>query len=339
MDDSVLDLGDEDSDVTAEEAFGLLANEIRLTILRELYEADDPLTFSELRRRVEVPDSGMFNYHLEKLQGHFVRQTDEQVGDARADGGYELRYVGEQVLRAVLSGDIGTDPVLEPMEVEEPCPFCGSPTEMSYRDEQLTVRCTACPGVVSREYSHGTVMSYGFPPAGFRGRSPEAVVDAAHVLYDAKITPMMNGVCPECAGSVETSLDICPDHDADGHSKGDADGHGEGELCETCETRFEVWTRYTCQNCRYARTAMVWFELLLYPAVVAFYHEHLGLEKPVPFNKLTHENARFFRAIDEEVIARDPPRIRVTVDGGDATLRVTVDERLEIIDIQTTLEE
>ena len=331
MDDSVLDFGDEDSDVTAEEAFGLLANEIRLAILRELYETDDPLTFSELRRRVEVPDSGMFNYHLEKLQGHFVRQTDEQVGDARANGGYELRYAGEQVLRAVLSGVIGTDPVLEPIEVEEPCPFCGSPTEMSYRDEQLTVRCTACPGVVDREYPSGTVMSYGFPPAGFRGRSPEEILDAAHVLYDAKITPMMNGVCPECAGGVETSLKICPDHDADDNGE----GSGESGLCETCETRFETWTRYACPNCQYARTAMVWFELLLYPAVVAFYHEHLGLEKPVPFDKLTHENARFFRAIDEEVIAREPPRVRVTVDGGDAVLQVTVNERLEVINMKT----
>lgn len=322
MEDSVLDLGDEDADVAAEEAFGLLANETRLAILRVLYEADGPLTFSELRRRVEVPDSGMFNYHLEKLLGHFVRQTDDHVGDARADGGYELRYAGEQVIRAVLAGVIGVDPVLEPVEVDESCPFCGSLVELGYRDEKLGLRCTSCPGVVDLGYPSGTFLNYGFPPAGFRDRSLEEVFEAAHVLYDAKITPMMKGVCPECAGRVDASLTVCEDHDA-------ADG-----LCDACETRFPIWSRYTCRNCQYARTAMVWFELLLYPAVVAFYHEHLGLEEPVPFNKLTNDNAQFFEAIDEEVLDREPLRIRVTVDGGDAALEVIVDERMEIISVR-----
>jgi DNA-binding HxlR family transcriptional regulator len=57
---------------TAAEAFEVLGNEIRTAMVLELADAG-PLSFSELRERVGVTDSGRFNYHLEKLVGRFVR--------------------------------------------------------------------------------------------------------------------------------------------------------------------------------------------------------------------------------------------------------------------------
>jgi hypothetical protein len=75
----------------ATEAFATLGNETRLSILLALWEAYEPfvatnaVAFSELRERVGMRDSGQFNYHLDKLRGHFVRKTD---------AGYELRRAG-----------------------------------------------------------------------------------------------------------------------------------------------------------------------------------------------------------------------------------------------------
>lgn len=162
-----------------EEAFSILGNETRMGILQALWD-DDRLSFSELRERVGAADSGNFNYHLNRLADHFIRRTEE---------GYELRYGGEQVIRAVLMGSITEDPNLRPVEIDAKCPYCGSAVEMRYEDDRLMVRCTCCDGIVSGEYPVGTYMSYNFPPAGLRGRTPEEVLDAAHTFYDCKITP------------------------------------------------------------------------------------------------------------------------------------------------------
>jgi DNA-binding transcriptional ArsR family regulator len=104
------------------EAFDLLGDETRLAILRVLADRqreapEDPtLPFTELRRRADVDDSGLFNYHLEKLVGRFVRDTG---------AGYELGYAGRQVVRS---------PTVERTEVDagadaDGCPVCGADEE------------------------------------------------------------------------------------------------------------------------------------------------------------------------------------------------------------------
>lgn len=97
------------------EAFEALADGTRLAILRALVDhqreqPDEPaLSFTELRERAGVEDSGLFNYHLEKLVGRFVRDTG---------AGYELGYRGERVLRSPTVEENGTEP-------DEGCPVCG----------------------------------------------------------------------------------------------------------------------------------------------------------------------------------------------------------------------
>jgi DNA-binding transcriptional ArsR family regulator len=47
------------------EAFSVVANETRLSILEALWRAPhSPVSFSELRQRVGMADSAQFNYHL-----------------------------------------------------------------------------------------------------------------------------------------------------------------------------------------------------------------------------------------------------------------------------------
>lgn len=78
-----------------ENAFSVLGDEVRLEILLVLAEQmgeKSGLTFSELRERVGVKDSGRFNYHLDKLGDGFIKKTDD---------GYVPRYPGLAVVSAV----------------------------------------------------------------------------------------------------------------------------------------------------------------------------------------------------------------------------------------------
>lgn len=83
------------------DAFGLLSNETRLAILLALWEAydqhnaDDTVAFSKLYDRIDVSDSGNFTYHLNKLVGHFIAETDD---------GYRLRNTGLKIVQAAIAG-------------------------------------------------------------------------------------------------------------------------------------------------------------------------------------------------------------------------------------------
>ena len=291
-------------------AFAVLGNELRMEILWALWESSEAvMPFAELRRQVAPEDTGNFNYHLGKLTDHFVRKTDE---------GYSLRVAGEHVIRAVLTGTITDDSTLAPAEIDEECAYCGSPVEMCYEEDFISVRCTSCGGVVDREYLPGTYMRYGFPPAGLVDRSREEAVDAAHVLYDSKVTPMMRGVCPECAGRVSTNFLVCDDH-----------AEAESGLCQNCQTRYAVWVVYECRHCQYARQSALWFAVVNHPAAVAFLHEH-GLTESIPFRKLTGDNGRFIREITSSVVDTDPYRFRVTIPVDEDALVVSLDADLAV---------
>lgn len=72
---------------TAATLFSMLADEIRVGILRELANATEPLAFADLCTRVGCEDSGRFNYHLSRLQTDLVETTPD---------GYVLTDVGER---------------------------------------------------------------------------------------------------------------------------------------------------------------------------------------------------------------------------------------------------
>lgn len=61
------------------DTFAMLANEDRLAILTAVVRADGcgeaPLSFSTLRSRVDVRDSGRFSYHLQELTGHLITRS------------------------------------------------------------------------------------------------------------------------------------------------------------------------------------------------------------------------------------------------------------------------
>ncbi|WP_415380891.1 hypothetical protein [Halosimplex sp. TS25] len=73
------------------DTFTLLSDETRVRILAALADAgEEAVRFSDLRSRVDVTDSGQFNYHLDRLRGELVAKTDD---------GYALTESGRAVAR------------------------------------------------------------------------------------------------------------------------------------------------------------------------------------------------------------------------------------------------
>lgn len=105
-----------DTTLAPDDAFAVLGNGTRMEILRALADADDSLSFSELRDRVGVSDSGRFNYHLDKLDGHFVTDTSD---------GYQLQNAGKRVNKAVLSGGLRSRQRWDQRRLTTPVTYAG----------------------------------------------------------------------------------------------------------------------------------------------------------------------------------------------------------------------
>lgn len=169
----------------AETAFAAVADELRVRILRELWDADDPLSFSELRERVGVRDSGRFNYHLGELRGRFVEKTDDD------DGGYGLRFAGRKLVGSLHSGAYtGAAESVGPQPVDGSCVACGGSLEAVYEDEEGKVDCTDC---------EVTLIQTGVPPAFVDGREDDlaAAVDG---YVRTTLRSFLDGFCPHCSG-------------------------------------------------------------------------------------------------------------------------------------------
>lgn len=180
--------------VSAEEAFRLLGEETRMAILRAVWESPDgPVPFSEIRERVGNPDSGKFNYHLNKLRGHFLSAGED---------GYRLTGAGREVVRAVLAGTVTRRPSTEPAPIDARCADCGGELLARY-DDHVAIACGDCGA---------TAMWNEFPPAGLDGRTPPAVATAFDRWTRHRFRLAMDGVCPNCAAAVTTAL---PDPGAD----------------------------------------------------------------------------------------------------------------------------
>jgi hypothetical protein len=137
--------------LTPEEAFGILGNDIRLEVVRQLWqagaahryddgaEAAETMAYSALQAAVGVPDNGKLNYHLSELTPHFVRRTDD---------GYRLSGAGRQIARTVIAVS-GADGLDVTTELAEACPLCGA-----------AVSATAVSGgIVSVEMLSGGMVS------------------------------------------------------------------------------------------------------------------------------------------------------------------------------------
>jgi len=303
----------------AVEAFELLGNETRLAILVALWEAydpfagDDAVRFSELRERVGTGDSGQFNYHLDRLDGHFVEATD---------GGYRLREAGLTFVRSVIAGAGIEEPSFERAEVDMECGLCGGTVEVLYDGEWVYNVCTECEGLwTDAEAPEGHLSKFKLDPAGFTDRSAGEVYAAAWVRAFQNIYSMVEGVCPSCSGPVEGWLERCETHDES----------SEG-ICDDCGRRAALIARLRCPVCKDWAQSTLGGVTKYHPALVAFHYDH-GLGLQYGFNDLASINRRLETGeTDAEVRSENPLRVRVTVEIDGETAWVELDEELTVVD-------
>jgi ribosomal protein L37E len=308
----------------ATEAFELLSNETRLAILLTLWDAYDPrgtdnaMSFSDLYDRVNVRDTGNFTYHLDKLTGHFVTETDD---------GYRLRNAGHKIVQAVIAGTGLEDPTIPPTEIARSCHRCGAPVELSYEDERLYHICTACEGSIGPDSTEaapvGTLVVWDFDPAGLTDRTPGDVYVAGTIAFLRDLGMLNRGLCPECSGPVDGAPLICDRHEST-----------QGTLCSRCGTRDEVRVSYVCSVCKHGASFPVQAAVHDHPAIVAFYYEHgiegtYHIEAPEACGRLWDHLLQQQHAL----VTEDPVRVRVTVPCDEDALRLTLDEELSVIEI------
>jgi hypothetical protein len=280
--------------LSPDDAFSALGNETRVQILRELGAAGDALSFSSLYERTDVSDSAQFNYHLDKLVGHFVRKTES---------GYALGPPGRRVVEAILSGAVTEDPELERTAVADNCQSCGRQLEIQWQDGSVEMFCSDCHGRWDQSWGRvggpeqaeaGYLGRLPFPPAGIQNRTPAEILQAAYTWTNLELLSVANGLCPRCAGTVETEVSVCEDHDL-----------REGP----CPV-----------NCIYSTGCAAAWGALPSPELLAFLFEH-DINPLAPTS--AHRLDMVLNEYDETVRSTDPLR---------ATLEFTVDDSLDVVE-------
>ncbi len=184
---------DEQGPLTPDEAFRLLGEASRLEILRTVWEAEEQISFSEIRTRMGNPDSGRFNYHIDKLRDHFLTSTED---------GYQLTQAGREVVRAILAGTVSERPTMDGASIGTECTECGGELVARY-DGHGVVECGECGT---------TVMWNEFPPAGLSDREGASFTMAFDRWTQSRFRLAMDGICPTCAAAMTTEV---LDHDSD----------------------------------------------------------------------------------------------------------------------------
>jgi len=220
---------------SADEAFEMLSNGTRLSILKELFRADEPHTFTELREAVGMRDSGQFNYHLDKLIGRFVRVTEE---------GYELTTAGVRVVGAIIAGEFTKTFGGEPMPVEGTCQLCGGSLAGHFEGNHIRIACERCDR---------SVISLNMLPGALEPYPREEWPLVAERWTRRELEMVRAGFCPTCRGPVDRQLSA-----------------DESDLVDV----FEAVVTYSCQRCNMEMTANAATNVVPHPAVVGFHYEH-----------------------------------------------------------------
>lgn len=205
-----------DEQAPSRRAFEVLSEGVRVDILRELTArlkerpTEPAVGFADLRRQVGMRDSGNFSYHLQKLTGQFVLQTDE---------GYRIGPAGLQVVAALISGVYGAGVELGPVELDDDCPACGERLTATYEEGLLLVECP-----------NGHPFKNAVPPGAVDDRSLAEVVTLLTHKTRHDMEFVLDHTCPFCYAQVEWTADVdtdapMPETDAQ---------------CDRCGVRFEV---------------------------------------------------------------------------------------------------
>lgn len=310
------------------QAFESLGNTTRLAILLALWDAKDPdqafaaesdsdLTFTELRKRVGMQDSGQFNYHLGKLTDLFV----DQPGD-----GYTLTSAGNQVLSTVIAGAFANHRSFTDEPAETTCWFCDSPVVIDYRDRTLTLRCTNCEGGFRYPDESPGILLRGYrPPAGLMNRTPQEFHRNGNVMSRHESLSFFEGVCPNCTGTVTATARICESHEPEVDS-----------LCQHCRRRDEIYWRFVCDICKSSFGTPGWSPVFTDMGVLSFCYER-GVNIYEVHD--TDSWSVIYERVEMTVHSREPLQIEIRIEFEGDQLDIVLDDEARVIDVTETTTE
>jgi DNA-binding transcriptional ArsR family regulator len=277
----------------AADAFGVLADPLRVRILSTLWAEDrrGPVAYSDLQEAVGVRDSGRFNYHLSQLTGRFLEKTDD---------GYGLTATGLQVVDLLSAGAFTDAPELPPEPTDADCPVCDGLLHGRYDGAEHVIQCPDCEFI-------GSWML--FPPAGVRDRAREELRRAAGKRSRRLYSMAHAGICPFCAREMAIDLVVPDDQD---------DQYGA----------YDVAVEYRCDGCKGHIGSTVGAYLYDHPAVVAFRHDH----GEAPDDEPAWSVDFVLDPAASELLDDDPLRARLAVERGDEHLELVVDGEATVVE-------
>lgn len=248
-------MAERSSEDELEDVFSLAADGTRLKILRALLDEQEPtaspgfepVSFTTLRERVGVQDSGRFNYHLDELIPQLVN---------RHDGGYTPTWAGTQLVTVAVSGVFTAAETTVEAVVVDDCklPECEGTTYASYEAEAVVLECDTCS---ESSRVHG-------PPILVSSHDLEANPDALWEYMFMELQKLIRGFCSFCSGPLESRVE---------------DSHPYSDQLDSVMVFFE------CRECGAPSHGPAEMLLFDHPAVVSLLHD-AGVDYRTIFNGL-----------------------------------------------------
>jgi hypothetical protein len=290
-------------DERAAEAFATLGDPTRIEILRTFAEAADErepsresrmptLSFSEVYERADVDSTSRLSYHLDELDGKYLRGTDE---------GWRFTFAGNTIVRLVLSGAYAGGIDFDAIETSGECLYCAAESLTArVEDRVLVFVCGNCDAKMGGE---------PVTPAQVRERDPESLVESTTTRTVCLFRQFREGVCGECGGVVDRRVEVPPD--------------------EKLADAFALSAVGRCRQCWWNVQAPLSVWLANHPASVAFHWDN-GIDVLSTGPREASAKLRSGQW-DTERVSTDPGEFRVTyrVDGN--VLRLTVNDDLELL--------
>lgn len=279
-------------------AFGAVGNEHRVAILRALMRAyqagETPLSYSALMDRIEMRDSGQFNYHLQQLVGRFVAESPD---------GYALTYAGRTVVSAIASGTLDESVTRDPEPVDGTCYACGAASlVIRYPGQRVRVTCEACDE---------EIVHIQFPPAAVAERTDAELKRDFDRWARSWHSLAGRGVCPECAGTMAATLGPEP---IGSHSSAPITGD------------VGVSALISCDHCWVRGEMPPGLVVLDHPAVVSFFWDR-GIDVR---DRPQWQHGWALAPEGLTVVDEDPLLVDVTVTVDDASLTLRIDDSLSV---------
>lgn len=205
-----------------------------------------------------------------------------------------------------------------------PCPLCDASTAITYRDGRLFHHCTECHGNYGEtdEYPPGTLFIWRLHPAGVANRSPEEIYAAASLGMLQRALAMIDRVCPDCSGAVDSELEVCDDHNP-----------GADDVCPNCGREDDIKALYRCTVCKFSTRGVPRAIVSQHPAVIAFYYDHgVDLQYNLDFQEVKRV-LELEEAHEQTLESRDPLRIRVTIRYEGDELNLLLDEDMTVLKV------